>query len=247
VLYKLKENVSLFVSGTRAFRAPTLNELYRSFRVGNVLTLANVDLRAERLTGTEAGANVTALNNRLNVRGAFFWADVTRPVANVTLQVTPALITRQRQNLGRTRSPGMEVEAGARITNSLSVSGGYQFVAATVASFPANKALEGLSIPQTPRHVVTFQARYSNPRVLTFGLQGRASSRQFDDDQNLLPLDPYFTLDAIVSRRLSSAFEIFGSLENLTGQRYEVGKTPVTTLGPPLLARVGVRLSLGKR
>ena len=247
VLHKLSENVSLFVSGTRAFRAPTLNELYRSFRVGNVLTLANVDLQAERLTGTEAGANITVLNNRLNIRGVFFWADVTRPVANVTLQVTPALITRQRQNLGRTQSPGIEVEAGARITSSLSVSGGYQFVAATIASFPANKALEGLSIPQTPRHVFTFQARYSNPRVLTFGLQGRASSRQFDDDQNLLPLDPYFTLDAIVSRRLGSGFEVFGALENLTGQRYEVGKTPVTTLGPPLLARVGVRLNIGKR
>jgi outer membrane receptor protein involved in Fe transport len=157
------------------------------------------------------------------------------------------LITRQRQNLGRTRSPGIEIETSARITNSLSVSGGYQFVAATVASFPANRSLEGLSIPQTPRHILTFQARYSNPHVLTFGLQGRASSTQFDDDQNLLFLDPYFTLDAIVSRRLGPAFEVFGALENLTGQRYEVGKTPVTTVGPPVLARVGLRLSFGKR
>ena len=37
------------------------------------------------------------------------------------------------------------------------------------------------------------------------------------------------------------------AFENLTGQRYEVGKTPVTTLGPPFLARVGIRVSLGKR
>ena len=105
LLHRLTENVSLFASGTRAFRAPTLNELYRSFRVGNVLTLANVDLQAERLTGAEAGANITALNNRLNVRGVFFRANVTRTVANVTLEVTPALITRQRQNLSRTQSP----------------------------------------------------------------------------------------------------------------------------------------------
>ena len=114
-------------------------------------------------------------------------------------------------------------------------------------SFPANTLLEGLLIPQVPRHQFTFQARYSNPRVLTLGLQGRASSEQFDDDQNLLPLDAYFTLDAIVSRRLGSAVEVFGALENLTGRRYEVGKTPVTTLGPPFLARVGLRVSLGKR
>jgi outer membrane receptor protein involved in Fe transport len=38
----------------RAFRAPTLNELYRPFRLGNTLTLANAALNAERLTGIEA-------------------------------------------------------------------------------------------------------------------------------------------------------------------------------------------------
>src|SRR2546421_8803888 len=46
-----------------------------------------------------------------------FWNDVTRPVANVTLKATPALITRQRQNLGRTRSRGFEVEADARLNS----------------------------------------------------------------------------------------------------------------------------------
>ena len=43
------------VRGTvyRAFRAPTLNELYRNFRAGDALTLANEDLEAESLTGGE--------------------------------------------------------------------------------------------------------------------------------------------------------------------------------------------------
>jgi outer membrane receptor protein involved in Fe transport len=183
----------------------------------------------------------------LNVRGTFFWSEITRPVANVTLSVTPALITRQRQNLGRTRSRGVEIESEARVGNSVVFSAGYQFLDATVVSFPANVALEGLSIPQVPRHLFTFQARYSNRRILTGALQGRASSEQFDDDQNLLPLAPYFTLDALVSRDLGYGMEVFGALENLTGQRYEVGRTPVTTLGPPLLGRVGIRFTFPRR
>jgi outer membrane receptor protein involved in Fe transport len=81
---------------------------------------------------------------------------------------------------------------------------------------------------------------------LTLAFQGRASSQQFDDDQNLLPLDPYFTLDALVSRRLFEGIEAFAAFENLTGQRYEVGRTPVTTLGPPSLARVGLRFDFGR-
>src|SRR5207237_182803 len=111
LLYKASAHVSLFASGYRAFRAPTLNELYRSFRVGNVLTLANENLQAERLTGGEAGMRVTASHDKLVIRGTSFWNEVIRPVANVTLQTTPALITRQRQNLGRTRSRGFELEA----------------------------------------------------------------------------------------------------------------------------------------
>jgi outer membrane receptor protein involved in Fe transport len=246
VMYKVTESVSLFASGYRAFRAPTLNELYRAFRVGNVVTLANDKLLAERLTGGEGGASVDGFNRRLNVRGTFFWSEITRPIANVTLQVTPTLITRQRQNLGRTRSRGVEIETSARIGNSVVVSGGYQFIDATVVRFPANTALEGLLIPQVPRHLFTFQARYSNPRIVTLAFQGRASSQQFDDDQNLLPLDRYFTLDALVSRRLVEGIEAFAAFENLTGQRYEVGRTPVTTLGPPALVRAGLRFQLGR-
>lgn len=247
LLHKLNDNISLMVSGYRAFRAPTLNELYRSFRVGNVLTVANDKLRAERLTGGEAGASFAAFDRKLNVRGTFFWSEIIRPVANVTLSVTPALITRQRQNLGRTRSRGLETEAEARITNTVTISGGYQFLDATVLSFPPNPSLEGLLIPQVPRHMVTFQARYSNPHRLTVSFQGRAGSEQFDDDQNQFRLDPYFTLDAFASRSLGHGVEVFGALENLTGQRYDIGRTPLRTLGPPLLARVGVRFRLGSR
>jgi outer membrane receptor protein involved in Fe transport len=235
------------VSGYRAFRAPTLNELYRSFRVGSVLTQANDKLRAERLTGGEAGINVAAYDSRLGVRGVFFWSEITRPIANVTLSVTPALITRQRQNLGRTRSRGVEIETEARVTHSLTITGGYQFIDATVLKFPANTSLEGLLIPQVPRHLLTFQTRYSNPRLFTLAFQGRAVGEQFDDDQNLLSLDRYFTLDAFAARSLGRGVEVFGAFENLTGQRYDVGRTPVRTIGPPLLARIGIRFAIGGR
>jgi outer membrane receptor protein involved in Fe transport len=157
------------------------------------------------------------------------------------------LITRQRQNLGRTRSRGFEIEAEGRITNSITLSGGYQFLDATVLQFPANTALEGLWIPQVPRHLFTFQARYSNPRLLTVAFQGRAGGKQFDDDLNLFELDPYFTLDAFASRSLGHGIEVFGAFENLTGQRYDVGRTPIRTLGPPFLARAGVKFHWGAR
>ncbi len=111
-------------------------------------------------------------------------------------------------------------------------------------SFPADAALEGRRLPQVARRQFSFQLRRAGRT--TFAVQGRASSAQFDDDQNLLRLGGYFTLDAFLSRRLGRGVELFAAAENLTGRRSEVGRTPVLTLGPPAFARVGLRLRLGK-
>jgi outer membrane receptor protein involved in Fe transport len=253
LLHKLTSNVSLTASGYRAFRAPTLNELYRGFRAGNVFTEFNPNLRAERLTGAEGGAIVTGWNQRVMLRGNFFWNQITRPVANVTLTTTPSLITRQRQNLGSTRSQGVELEASGRLSNSVTLSGGYEYTDATVTSFtvdPAlaglNPSLVGLDVPQIPRHQFTFQTSYSRPFIL-FGLQGRFGGNQFDDDQNTLLLRRYFVLDATASHTVRHGVELFVAVENLTNRRYDVGRTPVLTVGPPILARAGLRLQFGAR
>jgi len=253
VTRKLPGGWALTGSVYRAFRAPTLNELYRSFRLGSILTLSNATLEAERLTGTEAGATWTSPGNHLRARGVVFWSNITRPIENVTLTVTPSLITRERENLGRTRARGLGLDLSEELTRTVHLTAGYQFTNATVVSFPANSALVGLRIPEIPRHEATFQVRYSSLASarrlarLTVACQGRAESAAYDDDQNTLRLKPYFTLDALVSHPLNSAMELFVAAENLTNQRYETALTPITNLGPPLLFRAGVRLNLGHR
>ena len=218
-----------------------------------MFTEFNPNLRAERLTGAEGGGIVTGWNQRLMLRGNFFWNEITRPVANVTLTTTPNLITRQRQNLGSTISQGVEFEASGQLTNSITVSGGYQYTHATVTSFtvdPAlaglNPSLVGLNVPQIPRHQFDFQARYSRPFIL-LAVQGRFGGNQFDDDQNTLLLRRYFTLDATASHALRPGVDLFVAVENLLNRRYDVGRTPVLTVGPPILARAGLRLQFGGR
>ena len=109
----------------------------------------------------------------------------------------------------------------------------------------------GLRVPEVPRHDLTFQVRYANPTAdnrlvrFTVGFQGRAESAAYDDDLNMLRLNPYFTLDAIVSRQVAHGTELFLAAENLTNQRYQVALTPAANLGPPILIRAGVRVQLG--
>src|SRR5260370_24096282 len=106
IMRTLSSNLSLSLSGYRAFRAPTLNELYRSFQQGPVLTKSNPLLRAERLTGAEAGLRTPRVNNKIESPRTLFWGGIVDPVTHLTLTTT----THQRQKLGRARSRRGELD-----------------------------------------------------------------------------------------------------------------------------------------
>lgn len=239
LLFRATGRWSWTASAYRGFRAPTLNELYRAFRVGDVLTRANANLDAERLTGAETGAVLTT--PKVTARGILYWMEVDRSIANVTLSVTPGLITRQRRNLGRTRSRGVELEGTARLGDRWTLSGGYLLSDATVVSARAEPVLEDLRLAQVPRHQASAQLRFSDPRLGTLGLQARWTGDQFDDDRNELRLKSFATVDALVSHPLTRGLEVFAAGENLLDERVETGRTPVLTLGPPRTLRLGLR------
>ncbi len=244
---QVNAHVSWNASLYRAFRAPTLNELYRSFRQGNTLTEDNPKLIAEHLSGGDAGVALTGFNGKLQAHGTVFYNQIVDPVANVTLTTTPTLITRRRENLGRINAPGVELGVTASVVRDFTISCGYQFVDSKVSSFPANTALVGLWVAQVPHNSFTFQARYSNPRIFTVAVTGRAIGNAFDDDQNQFPLGSFFVLDAMVSRGVGAGVEIYAAAENLLNATYYTAATPVMQLGLPIAARVGVRVEFPKR
>jgi outer membrane receptor protein involved in Fe transport len=244
---QVNAHVSWNASLYRAFRAPTLNELYRSFRQGNTLTDDNPKLIAEHLSGGDAGVALTGFNGKLQAHGTVFYNQIVDPVANVTLTTTPTLITRRRENLGRINAPGVELGVTASVVRDFTISCGYQFVDSKVSSFPANTALVGLWVAQVPHNSFTFQARYSNPRIFTVAVTGRAIGNAFDDDQNQFPLGSFFVLDAMVSRGVGAGVEIYAAAENLLNATYYTAATPVMQLGLPIAARVGVRVEFPKR
>jgi outer membrane receptor protein involved in Fe transport len=262
LLYRPGRRTSLTASGYRAFRAPTLNELYRSFRQGNAVTQGNPALRAERLTGVEAGVRQSLLADRLNLRATFFWSDITNAIVNVTLKTTPLPIQRKKENVARTLSTGINLDGEFRISNTLQIAGGYQFAHAVVSSYSPDPAVAGLNpslvgnwIPEVPHQQFTLQARYVNPKIVTATVQGTFVGQQFDDDLNTLLLKNFFTVDLYLGRSLGHGLEIFTGAENVLNQRYFTALTPapappppyIPSLGPPILARIGLRYDFPRR
>lgn len=252
-LYQVNERVSVWGSIGQGFRAPTLNELYRQFRVGTTLTLANNQLGPERLTGGEFGVRVTPVRH-VTARLTWFDNRVKDPVSNVTISTQGANVTQQRQNLGATRIRGVQADVDYRPTTSLRVEAGYLFNNAVVTKNDANTALVDKFLPQVPKHRGSVGISWSNPRVVTVGLDIQALGPQFDDDLNtrLVPgytvpgLPKYALVSLHLSRNLQQNVEVFFSGQNLFNQLYYVGTLP-TTIGTPRLVTAGVRLSLSGR
>ncbi len=245
VLRNFRHNVAGWVSGYRAFRAPTLNELYRTFRQGSTITNSNPFLKAERLTGAETGLRATTFDQKAEFRATGFWADVVDPVTNATISSTPTLITRQRRNLGRIRSFGTELDAIVHLTNTFQFSTGYQFVHAYVAESPT---LKGNLVPEVPKHQLTWEARYWNPNRVMLSVEGRYSSSQWDDDLNTLFLGRYYVMDLFAGRQFARGLVGYLAIENFLNERYAFQVSPpVQQLAPPILGRIGIRYDFPAR
>jgi outer membrane receptor protein involved in Fe transport len=252
LLHQMNSNVSWTFSAYRSFRAPTLNELYRTSRVGNKIIQSNPDLIAEHLSGGEAGITVSGWSQRIQVRGVVFYNQIVDPIANVTTSVntTTNTITTTKENLGRTNAPGFEIDSTFNFTHNFLLTAGYQYVDTKVSSYPApagGVSLVGLWVAQVPHNSFTFQARYDNPRWVTVSVAGRAIGKQYDDDQNVYPLGSFFVLDAQVSRIVGAGFQIYGAVENLFNEKYATAATPVEQLGLPIVGRIGFRWQLPRK
>ena len=247
-LFHATSSTDVRASAYQGFRVPTINELYRVFRVRNDVTVANEHLRPERLTGGELG--VQQRWGPLEARVTAFWNEVRDLVANVTLATPlpdcPAGTTcRQRQNLDLSRIRGFESELELRLTREWRFVASYLFSDARVVEAPQQPTLEGNRLAQVPEHNVTLGVRYTHPAIATVSATARYVGGQFEDDLNTLPLGSYVVLDLFVSRALAKWAEAFVGVENLFGQTYSTGRTSegVVSIGAPRLVHGGLRLA----
>ena len=222
-----------------SFRAPTLNERYRGFRAGNVVTQPNALLTPEHLRSVEGG--VAWLPRAGAVRVTVFRNDLDDAVTNVTITTTPDLITRRRQNVGGIDAWGSEVEGEWRLSSRATLTGALALTRSRFVDYPP---LEGLTVPQVPTWQGNVGVRGTGPLGLALSSQLRVFGEQFDDDRNTLVLGSGAVVDVSVLRAVGRRATFFFNLENLLDDQYEVGRSPVPTYGQPFTVHAGVRFAM---
>ena len=235
---------TLRTAAYRGWRLPTLNELYRPFRVGADATAANAALDPERLTGAEAGIDLKPSPD-ITLSATAYWSRLDGAIANVTLAngpgnfagvgfVSAAGVYRQRRNLDAVEAKGVEIDARYD-AGEFSVSASWSLADSRVAASGIAASLDGLRPAQTPRNQGSATLGWHR-RNWAASLTGRVTDAQFEDDQNLRRLAPAFTVDTLIRAPIGPRFRIEARGENLFDARVEAGVS-----GPGVIERATPR------
>ena len=205
------------------WRMPTLNELFRPFRVGTDATAANPDLVPERLAGAEAGLEYADGPWTLSATG--FVNRLRDAIANVTLGQGPGTFPqvgfvavggtfRQRENVDAVDVRGLEASAQwASGPWALRASASVTHARMDTSGAAAN--LNELRPAQTPNFAGTISASWQQDGW-SAELELRRIGAQYEDDLNTRVLKAATTLDASASMPLGRRWQIVARAENLT-------------------------------
>ena len=238
------------------FRAPTLNELYRPFRVGNNITEANSALTPERLYGAEVGAGGDVSRASWSVTG--FYNRLDNPVTNVTLHKGPYTdpvegfipaggLLLERENVGDVDASGVEAEASAHWTDRLSTRAAVSWTHARVDGGSAAPQDTGKIPTETPEVSATAGAAWTPVARLTLLADLRYEGARFDDDLNTLRLGAATTVDLRAEWRARRNVTLFVQAANLFDVDVATGETAngVYSYGPPRTILAGISISGG--
>lgn len=212
------------------WRLPTLNELYRPFRVGVDATAANAFLEPERLKGAELGAEWRPLT-MAQIGVTLFANRLDNAIANVSLGQGPGVFPgvgfvagefNQRRNLDAVVSRGVEVDGRVAI-GRWSLSAGYAFADAEVRASGPAAPLDGLRPAQTPRHSAAAKLAWSGSGGAYASFGARYGGSRFEDDLNRQRLASALSFDAFASLPLTGGIAVVARAENLTGERVVAG------------------------
>ena len=237
----------------RGWRLPTLNELYRPFRVGPDVTAANALLNPERVTGADLGFTLKpAAGIEIGLTG--FWNRMDDTIANVTQAAGPGVFPgagfvpaggfyRQRRNLDALEVWGWEVDARLR-RGPLGLTASWSHVDPVIQASGAAAPLDGLRPAQTPRDQFSGTIDYTGS-MFTASATLRHIASQFEDDQNSRGLAAATMVDALLVVPIINGLAVEGRVENLFDAEVQaaLSGTGVIERALPRTLWVGARIS----
>ena len=210
------------------FKAPTLFQLFSDF--------GNEGLRPERSVSYDLGVEHGRRGEGLHLALTAFRRESEDLIgfASCFGSGDPRCVARPfgfYDNIDRARAQGIELEAGAQVTEGLRIAGHYALV-------DTQNLATGRDLNRRPRHAATVFADYAAPFGLSLGADLRLVGASFDDVAETVRLGGYELVDVRAAFEVLEGIELFGRVENAFDADYQ---TAAGYGSPGRGAFVGVR------
>ncbi len=192
--YALNKTATIKASVSKAFRSPTINELY-------LFPVANSSLKPEHVWNYEVSYNRILLNNYLDFSITAFYDKGD----NLIVAASPF---NTNTNAGKFIHKGIELSGDYFVTANFNFSINYSFLNCDTPTLYA------------PKHRVNLQLNYSSKKLDVYAnlqqVSGLYTSLQDSDAEN------YFLLDANLNYSVTNFFDIFVKGGNLLNKNYQI-------------------------
>ena len=219
------------------FKVPTLYQLFSEY--------GNPALLAERSRSYDAGVEYGDRNGPLHAALTLFRRNSRNLIDYVScFSSDNDLCDDGRygfyENIAKARAQGVELELGARISDSLRAQAVYTYLEANNRT--RGDLNEGNDLARRPRNAVTVTVDWTSPwQGLQLGADVRMVSDAYDDPGNMTRNDGYALATLRASFMVVERVELFGRIENVTDAGYAVTAGYGT---PGRSAYAGVRVKM---
>jgi iron complex outermembrane recepter protein len=229
LVYNPFEKTTLRTSAGKAFRAPTIVELYRTWTAPNGITYAgSSDLKPETTVSWDMGVEQKLWKGSV-IKASYF----ENYLENLIYRgmTTPTLY--ENKNVGKAESKGVEFEAEQKIDNWIRLFANFTFTDSEITENLANPAIVGKNMTMLPERLFNIGADLTKG-PFSASLIGRYVSKAYKNDNNSDNVDEvygsydsYFVADTKFSYKFSKMATLSLSIDNILDKDYfYADKTP---------------------
>jgi outer membrane receptor for ferrienterochelin and colicins len=212
VMYRLFESTRLRGSVGRAFKSPTIRQLYYDvpFYHTPFWIQSNPDLEPETSIGYSFGVEQWLLDDQLNINLGLFRNDIDDMVVSETADTTYlGEELRIYKNVEEAMTQGFDLSARLLFSEAWSLTAAYTF------TDTENKE-NGNALTYSPRHQFTLSPTYE---YVPWGLGTSAmltfNGKQYSDTANTREIDDHYVFDFNIYKRLGSKGKLTFQTDNL--------------------------------
>ncbi len=222
LVYKAFDKTTLRTSIGKAFRPPTIYELYRTWTSSSGTTYAgNPDLKPETTTSWDIGIE-QGLWRGAKVKAAYFENYMEDLIYRKTVTAT----YQELINAGKAESKGVEIEAEQRFDKWLRLFANFTYAGAKIKKNNAKPETVGKKLTYVPERMFNIGGELERGQF-SASLTGRYVSKRHSNDENkdtvnnvYTSYDPYFTTDAKVSYKVTKNATLSFSVDNIFDKEY---------------------------